>query len=488
MQEEKVMKKKSLLWSVVSFVALASLLLAACAPAATQAPATEAPATEAPAEAPTEAPATEAPATEAPAEAPAEAPFPVIPGGALEEALKGTYSGTTVTVDGAFEGNDPDGVKMDKSVAQFEELTGIDVNYIGNKEFEATISVRVDAGDAPDIADFPQPGKAAQFVQDGVVVDVTTFIPEDWLAQQYNQSWRDMATIDGMEAGVFHRFNGKSLVWYPKDDWEAAGYEIPTTWEELMALNQQIADDGDTPWCIGIESQAATGWPATDWTEEMMLRTTSLENYDAWVAGELPFDSPEVKKAIETWSELWFNDAYVFGGREAITTTFFGDSPAPMFEDPPKCWMHKQGNFITGFFPEGSEAGVDYGFFYLPPVDEQYGKPFLVAGDVMVMFNDRPEVRALMEYFTVPESAVGWLEGGGALAAHQTATPDMYGVDLERGIAELVAEATSFRFDGSDLMPGEVGAGSFWEHITSYVAGSEDLDTAMKAIDATWPK
>jgi alpha-glucoside transport system substrate-binding protein len=93
-----------------------------------------------------------------------------------------------------------------------------------------------------------------------------------------------------------------------------------------------------------------------------------------------------------------------------------------------------------------------------------------------------------MEYFTVPESALGWLEGGGALAAHQTSTPDMYGVELERGIAELVAEATSFRFDGSDLMPGEVCSGSFWEHISSYVAGSEDLDTAMQAIDATWPK
>lgn len=414
--------------------------------------------------------------------------FDVMPGGALEEALKGTYKGTTVTVDGAFEGNDPDGVKMAKSVAKFEELTGIDVNYIGNKEFEATISVRVDAGDAPDIADFPQPGKAAQYVAAGKVVDVRSFMSEEWLSRQYNQSWRDMATINGVEAGVFHRFNGKSLVWYPKKAWDAAGYKIPETWEELLALTQQIADDGDTAWCIGIESGAATGWPATDWTEEMMLRTTSLENYDKWVAGELPFDSPEVKKAIETWSEIWFNDAYVFGGRSSIVSTFFGDAPAPMFQDPPQCWMHKQGNFITGFFPEGKVAGVDYGFFYLPPVDPAYGKPFLVAGDVMVMFNDRPEVRALMEYFTVPQSASGWLEGGGALAAHQTATPDMYGVELERGIAELVAQATSFRFDGSDLMPGEVGAGSFWEHITSYVAGSEDLDTAMKAIDATWPK
>ena len=465
-----------MIWRIMGLALVAALVLAACAPAPTEAP----PPPEAPA--PTQAPA------EPPAEPAPEAPFTVMPGGALEEALKGTYSGRTVTVDGAFEGNDPDGVKMDKSVAAFEDATGIDVNYIGNKEFEATISVRVDAGDAPDIADFPQPGKAAQFVKAGKVIDVTTFLPEDWLAQQYNQSWRDMATIDGIEAGVFHRFNGKSLIWYPKKAWDAAGYAIPETWDELMALNQQIADDGDTAWCIGIESGAATGWTATDWTEEMMLRTTSLENYDAWVAGTLPFDSPEVKKAVETWSSLWFNDAYVYGGRSSIVTTFFGDSPGPMFDDPPKCWMHKQGNFITGFFPEGNVAGTDYGFFYFPPVDEAYGKPFLVAGDVMVMFNDRPEVRALMEYFTVPESALGWLEGGGALAAHQTSTPEMYGVELERGIAELVAEATSFRFDGSDLMPGEVGAGSFWEHISSYVAGSEDLDTAMKAIDATWPK
>ncbi|GAB4155297.1 MAG: ABC transporter substrate-binding protein [Candidatus Promineifilaceae bacterium] len=465
---------KKTMWVILALILI--LALAACTGGGQEAT------TEAPA-------ATEAPTEEEPTEEPAmEVSFAVMPGGFLERALKGEFAGTTVTVDGAFEGNDNDGVKMNRSVELFEELTGIDVNYIGNKEFEATISVRVEAGDAPDIADFPQPGKLGTFVSQGVVVDPTSWISQEWLQQQYNQSWLDMATIGGQVAGIWHRFNGKSLVWYPVDDWEAAGYEIPNTWDELMALNQQIADDGDTPWCIGIESGAATGWVATDWTEEMMLRTTSLENYDAWVAGELPFSSPEVKRAIETWSELWFNDAFVFGGRSSIVSTYFGDSPAPMFEDPPQCWMHKQGNFITGFFPEGAQAGVDYSFFYFPPVDETYGKPFLVAGDIMAMFNDRPEVRALMEYFTVPQSASGWLEAGGALAAHKTATPDMYGVDLERGIAELVATATSFRFDGSDLMPGEVGAGSFWEQISSYVAGSIDLDTATAEIDASWPR
>jgi alpha-glucoside transport system substrate-binding protein len=482
------MTKKKALWSMLAIFVIFAFVISACGPEATEAP----PEPEEPA---VEEPAAEEPAAEEPAEEEMEEEMPAMeitaaPGGFLEKALAGEYSGTTVTVDGPF--TDPDDQRFFESMEAFEEATGITVNYIGDKEFEARLSIAVDAGDAPDIADFPQPGKAATYSRQGHLVDVSEFIPQDWLEQQYNQSWLDMAMIPGPDGeditgGVWHRFNGKSLVWYPKAAFEAAGYEIPETWDELLGLTQMIADDGDTAWCIGIESGAATGWAATDWTEEMMLRTTSLENYDAWVEGTLPFSSPEVKNAIETWSEVWFNPDYVFGGTDAIVSTFFGDSPASMFEDPPKCWLHKQGNFITGFFPEGAEAGVDYGFFYFPSVNDEFGKPFLVAGDMMSMFNDRPEVRALMEYFTIPDSAAGWLQNGGALAAHQTATPDLYGVDLEAGIAELVAEATSFRFDGSDLMPGEVGAGSFWTGMTDYVSGLSDLDTALAEIDASWP-
>jgi len=483
------------LWFVIALLVIFAVVAAQCGGAATEAPPEPAPAEEEMAEEPAEEEMAEEPAeeemAEEPAEEMAEVDFPVMPGGALEAALAGEYAGTTVTVDGPF--TDPDDVLFLESTEAFEEATGITINYIGDKEFEGRISIAVDAGDPPDIADFPQPGLLGNFARQGHIVDPTTWIPQDWLEQQYNQSWLDMGTMEGpdggdMTGGVWYRFNGKSLVWYPKAQFDAAGYEVPETWDELLALTQMIADDGDTAWCIGIESGAATGWAATDWTEEMMLRTTSLENYDAWVAGELPFSSPEVKNAIETWGEVWFNPDYVLGGTDGIVSTFFGDAPAPMFEDPPKCWLHKQGNFITGFFPEGTEAGVDYDFFYLPPVDDAYGKPFLVAGDIMSMFNDRPEVRALMEYFTVPQSASGWLNNGGALAAHQTATPEMYGADLERGIAALVGQATSFRFDGSDLMPGEVGAGSFWTGMTDYVSGVSDLDTAVAEIDASWPQ
>ncbi len=387
---------------------------------------------------------------------------------------------------------DEDAVKFNNTIAAFEAATGIDVQYEGSKEFETTISVRVDAGDPPDIADFPQPGLLANLVSAGKVVDASTFIPAEWLQQNYNQSWLDMAMMEGPDgpimAGVWQRFNGKSLVWYPKAAFDAAGYTVPTTWAELLELSRMIADDGDTPWCIGIESGTATGWPATDWMEEIMLRTTSLENYDAWTRGELLFASPEVQSAAETMAEIWLDESLVYGGRAGIVSTFFGDSPTPMFEDPPGCWMHKQGNFITSFFPAGTEAGTDYDFFYLPPIDEAYGSPFLVAGDIMAAFTDRPEVQAVMHYFTYGDSVKGWLAAGGALSPHMDASLDWYGDDVERGIAEIVQNSTSVRFDGSDLMPGEVGAGSFWKGMTDWIAGSVELETALEEIDAAWPR
>ncbi|HNO30162.1 MAG TPA: ABC transporter substrate-binding protein, partial [Anaerolineales bacterium] len=387
---------------------------------------------------------------------------------------------------------DADAQKFDATMAAFEEATGIDIQYQGSKEFEASIKAAIEAGNAPDLIDFPQPGLLATFVAQGKIVDVSQYLDMESVAANYNQSWLDMATMQGPDgpimAGVWERVNGKSLVWYPKKAWDEAGYAIPQTWDEMLALMDQMVADGSTPWCVGIESGAATGWAATDWMEEIMLRTTSLENYDAWVAGTLPFSSPEVKHAAEVMTQIW-DDKYVYGGRASIVETSFGDAPLPMFDpEGPKCWMHKQGNFITSFFPEGSVAGEDYSFFYFPGLDEAYGKPVLVAGDIWAATNDRPEVMAVEEYFTKGEHLKVWMEQGGAIAPHKDADLSWYGNDIERGVGEIIQNASAVRFDASDLMPGAVGAGTFWSEMTSYIAGAEDLDTALSNIDASWPK
>lgn len=411
----------------------------------------------------------------------------------LADAMAGKYKGTKVTAFGAFAGADE--VNFNNNIKDFVAQTGIDVQYESSKQFEATISTRVDAGNPPDIVDFPQPGLMGSIAKTGKLIDLHTFMTDQYLKGQYNQSWLDMATKpskDGTSvmAGVWDRVNVKSLVWYPKKAFDAAGYKVPTTWDELMALQAQIAKDGDTPWCIGIESGGATGWVATDWVEEIMLRTTSLANYDKWVTGDLKFSSPEVTKAATIMANIWTNDKLVYGGRKAIISTNFGDAPGPMFVNPPKCWLHVQGNFITSFFPKDKnlKSGVDYDFFYLPGIDPQYGKPVEVGGDIWSMFNDRPETRAVMEWFSRGDHLKTWLASGGTIAPQTDAQLDWYGNDIDRGVAKILQAATSVRYDGSDMMPGEVGTGAFWKEMTSWASGTEDLATALQNIDAAWPK
>ncbi|MBN2146614.1 MAG: carbohydrate ABC transporter substrate-binding protein, partial [Anaerolineales bacterium] len=259
------------LWSFLTTLLIFSMLLAACAPAATEAPAEE-PVAEEPA---AEEPAAEEPVAEEPA---ADTSGYGKVGPELVDAFAGKYSGTVVTMAGPF--TDNDAVVFEASIKDFEDKTGIDIQYSGSKEFEASITIAIDGGNPPDIVDFPQPGLLANSVKKGKAIDLSTVINPDWLKENYSNAWLEMGQMEGPDgeitAGIWARANGKSAVWYPKAEFDAAGYEVPETWDELMALTEQIANDGDTPWCIGIESGAATGWAMTDWIEDVMLRTTSL--------------------------------------------------------------------------------------------------------------------------------------------------------------------------------------------------------------------
>jgi len=414
---------------------------------------------------------------------------PLPQGQELANAYTKMYDGTVVTMAGPF--TDQDEVIFNDSIAGFEEATGIDIQYEGSKEFEANINIRLDGGDRPDIVDYPQPGLLQYAVDKGYAVDMETLIDPDWIKKNYSEGLQNLATMKGPDgeivAGIWARANGKSFVFYPKAKFDEAGYTVPTTWEEMMTLTEQIASDGDTPWCIGIESGAATGWTMTDWIEDVLLRVAPPEDYDAWVAGELAFDSPQVNEALDYIEAIWFNDDHVYGGREAVPTIAFGDAPKPMFEDPPQCWLHRQGNFVTSFFPEEAVASVDFDFFYLPPIKEEYGKPVLGAGDIYGVFNDRPEVRAVIQYFSTGESLKTWVEVGGAILTHNDADFDWYTDPVTRGVAEILANATTFRFDASDLMPQEVGQGTFWKYMTDYVSGSVTREEALQQIDASWP-
>ncbi|SHE31503.1 maltose-binding protein /trehalose-binding protein /sucrose-binding protein [Litoreibacter ascidiaceicola] len=399
-------------------------------------------------------------------------------------------SGQSLTITGAWTGNEKE--KVEKVMAYFNAATGADVTYSGSDSFEQDIVVSARSGSAPNLAAFPQPGLAADMASQGLLTPLADGTA-DWVANNFaaGQSWVDLGTYadkDGADQmyGFFYRVDVKSLVWYAPEAFDEGGYDIPETMEELKALTDQIVEDGGTPWCIGLGSGAATGWPATDWVEDMMLRTTSPEDYDAWVANEMKFDDPKVIAAIEEFGAFARNDAYVDGGAAAVASTDFRDSPAGLFAIPPKCYMHRQASFIPAFFPEGTEMGEDVDFFYFPAyADKDLGKPVLGAGALFAITNPSDAANAFIEFMKLPIAHELWMTQGGFLTAHAGVNLATYADDSSRAQGEILQNATTFRFDASDLMPGEIGAGAFWTGMVDYVTGADAADVA-KGIQDRW--
>ncbi|MEM9907169.1 MAG: ABC transporter substrate-binding protein, partial [Cyanobacteria bacterium P01_D01_bin.44] len=377
--------------------------------------------------------------------------------------------------------------KLEAALAPFEEETGIDVIYEGTDAFATLLPVRVESGDAPDIAMFPQPGLMNDFAAANQLIPVTEFMDQATLEAAYPDTWLSLGTIDNSLYGIWYRASVKSLVWYSPSAFEERGYDIPETWDELMALSDRIVADGATPWCLGLESGDATGWPGTDWVEDIMLRTAGPEVYDQWVTHGIPFNDEQVKAAFVKFGEVILNPDYVVGGSVGSISTPFGDSPQGLFNEPPDCYLHRQANFISTFFPEGIVLGEDIDVFLLPGINEDFGVPVLVAGDVFAMFNDTPESRALMEYLATPTPHEIWAEAGGFLSPHQEVSLDVYPDPVSRKQAEFLTQAETIRFDGSDTMPGAVGTGTFWSGVVDYVAGSE-VDEVLADIEASWPE
>ena len=306
-------------------------------------------------------------------------------------------SGQTVTVAGPWLA--PENATFNAVLSYFEDATGADVQYSGSDSFEQQIRIDLQAGSPPNLAIFPQPGLAADMASQGLLEplssDLRDIISNDFAA---SQSWIDLGTYadengDDQFYGIFYRVNVKSLVWYSPDNFADYGYDVPETMEELIELSDQMVADGVTPWCIGLGSGAATGWPATDWVEDMMLRVNEPSVYDQWVSHEIPFNDPRVVEAIDLFGQFAKNDDYVQGGSQAVASTDFRESVNGLFSIPPGCFMHRQ--------------------------------------------------------------------------------------------AEILQSADTFRFDGSDLMPGGIGAGAFWTGMVDYVSGDSAEDVADD-IESAW--
>ena len=309
----------------------------------------------------------------------------------------------------------------------------------------------------------------------------------------WNKAWKTYGSVNGTFYAAPMSANMKSLVWYAPKAFTAAGYQVPTTWDQMMALSAQIAASGKKPWCGGISSGTATGWPATDWLEEVVLRKSGGDGYDQWVSHKVEFTDPQIQDAMSTVAGWLQNPAWVnggFGDAKTIATTSFQDAGKPILTG--KCAMLQQASFYEAQWATGTKVGPDGDVFafYLPPISPSVATPVEGGGEFVAAFSGRPEVQAVQEYLSTPAWATSRIKvAPGWVSANTGVDPSVYTDPIDALSAKYLTDPkATFRFDASDMMPAAVGAGAEWKAMTAWFGEGKSVAATAKAIDDAWPQ
>jgi alpha-glucoside transport system substrate-binding protein len=390
----------------------------------------------------------------------------------------------TVSVLGVWDGDELESFQA--MVAPWEEQTGGAMAFSGTRDLIAVLTARVAAGNPPDVAILPNPGQMVELAKEGKLVALDSSLDMDKINQQYAQVWIDLGTVDGNLYGIFMKADSKSTIWYSPKNFDANGWEVPNTWDEMIALSDRIVSEGMNPWSVAVESAEASGWPATDWIGEILLHESGGDAYDQWVNHEIPWTDSRIKSAWEKFGQVVLTNDYVLGGATTALATHFIDGSYLPFEDPPRAAMYYLGAFMQAFiseqFPE-LVAGEDYAFFSFPIINPQYAGAITGGANVVVLFNDNPTTRSFVEYLASAEAQQIWVERGGFTSINNEVSLDAYTNPLARLAAEQLIGATVFRFDADDNMPSAVQK-AFWKGTLDYLQDPLQLDSILADIDA----
>ncbi len=390
----------------------------------------------------------------------------------------------TVTVMGVWRGGEIEA--FEEVVAGWEADTGGTMEFEGTRDLSAILRARVAGDNPPDLAILPNPALLVDFAETGDLIALDDILDMDQIDNDYGEAWIDLGTVNGDLYGLFVKAATKSTVWHNPKSFDEAGYEIPETWDDLLALSDQMLEDGVAPWSIGIESGGATGWPATDWIAEILLTESGPDVYDQWVDHEIPWTDPAIESAFEKFGEVALTEGYVPGGVDAILSTGFQDASYLPFEDPPQAHMYFLGAFTQGFIAEQFPDLVpeeDYDFFKFPYIDPAYEGAVTGGADVVVMFNDTPSARSLMNYLATADAWVPWAEAGGYSSPNRSLDLAVYPDPLAAKAAEQLTESPIFRFGAGDMMPSEV-QNAFWTGVVDYLQNPDRLDDILGEIEA----
>ena len=358
----------------------------------------------------------------------------------------------------------------------FEDETGIDVRLTTVRDI-TQLTINVEAGTSlPDVAFPPPPDKLVEYAQSGVMKPLEGFLDMAAYTKDTYPALLDIGVVDGQHYQLFVKTQVKGLFWYNAKVFTGPA---PKTWDELLSINPPA---GAKLFCVGLESGADSGWPATDMIENIVMRQAGAEVYAKWIAGTQTWSSPEIKAAFETYGQM-VSEANAYGGPNTVLTTNFGRAGKPLFADPPGCLFLEQATFITSFFKEDYpdlESVDDIDFFAHPDIDPAHAGNVEGFADSFVMYNDTPQAKALMSYLATADAQSLFVAGGGTLAANSTVQnfPD----PVFKKAADIVASAKTLLVDASDFFPADMKTG-FYKGILDFTKDQSKLDSILATLD-----
>jgi alpha-glucoside transport system substrate-binding protein len=385
--------------------------------------------------------------------------------------------GKTVSVIGTWGGDEQ--TAFLKMVAPWEQQTGAKVKYTGTRDINTVLTTGVASGVLPDLAGLPGPGQMAEYAATGQLQALDNVLDISTYQSDTAPALVNLGKTNGKVYGVFIKAAVKGLIWYnPKvHDY---GTSAPKTWADLMSQGKANQGSAKSLWCLGVESGAASGWPGTDWIEDLVLRTAGPDVYTQWYEGKIKWSDPAIKNAFQMYATDVLGNTY--GGGKTAVATNFGNAGDPLFANPPGCEFLHQASFITGFSQFKSHtAGTDYNFFPFPDIDSQYAGAVEGAGDLFGMFHSTPAAKSLMKYLVTAQAQDIWVKAGGALSANKNATD--YPDDISKRSAQILAGAKSFVFDASDSMPTAMND-AFWKAMVNLTNGSKTVDQVLADLDS----
>jgi alpha-glucoside transport system substrate-binding protein len=391
--------------------------------------------------------------------------------------------GTVSVIHEWVSGGEPESFRA--VVSPWEELNGGKVDEYGTRDIDEILSLRVAGGNPPDMAVLAAPGMVQEFAEDGELVALDSFLDMDKIRNDYSQGWIDLCTVEGNLYAIPYKAANKATVWYNPNVFEANNLEVPETWDEMIALSDQLVAVGLSPWSIGVESGGTSGWPGTDWIGQILLSESGSEVYDQWVNHEITWADSRVKSAWEKFGQIALTPGYVAGGADYVLSSNFVPASYLPFESPPQAAMYFLGSFTQGFieaqFPD-LISEEDYSFFPFPAVNPQYQNAVTGGGDLLVMFNDTEASRSLMEYLATAEAQEIAVGQGGFTSPNKQVSEASYPDALAAKVADQLTSAEIVRFDADDIWGGALQA-TFFQGVLDYLANPSDLDSILADIE-----